>query len=217
MIQLLLFIISTIISFFILYYLSKHDFVLLRKNISTPEIFDQAFISIFLGFLVGRIFYLLDTFKFDLLNPIIFFHLLRFPGFVFYGFFLGIGLMLFILFRNKNALLRIYDIFSLSLFPFYSFSLLIRKYPSFIYVFPFVFFAASVLVFYFLIKSHNKYAFKDGGVTLLFLILISLDIFTYSFFGIRHVLFILSFSQIMGLFTAVFSIILFLIRQKRVT
>src|SRR3989344_825223 len=109
------------ICFFALFLFSKQDFVLLRQNISLSEIFDAAIIVFLLALLAGRIFYILDTFNFQLLHLVKFFYLTKFPGISTLGFFFGAAGGVLLLFRNKKGLRRIYDIFSISFFPLFGF------------------------------------------------------------------------------------------------
>ena len=80
MIFILVSILVTFICFFLLFLFSKQDFVLLRQNISLSEMFDAAIVIFLFAILTGRIFYVLDSFNFELLHALRFFYITRFPG-----------------------------------------------------------------------------------------------------------------------------------------
>lgn len=174
MIEIVIFLIFGIISLFILYTLSKHDFVLLRQNISTAQVFDIGFVSCIFSFALSRFLYIMNSFDFSLLSPIPFLHILRFPGISPLGFFLSILLFLAIILRGKKGLFRIYDIFFVALFPLYFLTFILRDYPFKILI-SLALAAVFICLFYFFIKSYKNYILSDGSITLLVLMLISFD------------------------------------------
>lgn len=205
------------ISFFSLYVLSKHDFVLIRKNVSVNQVFDLSFLSIMVAFLVGRLFFIINDERRDLFNPIQFFHILRYPGVSVFGFFVGGAVSIWFLFRKTKALHRVYDIFTISFFPLFLFHLAIRTYPAFpIFISVFIL-IVGFLFWLFIIRSHQKYTLKDGTISYLVTALISLDAFCYSFLIPRKVV-VLNFSilQVIALILIVVVVFMIWANQKRI-
>lgn len=206
-----------IISFFSLYILSRHDFVLIRKNVSVNQVFDLSFLSIIVAFFIGRIFFIINDERRELFNPIAFFHVLRYPGVSVFGFFVGGAISIWFLFRKTKALHRVYDIFTISFFPLFLFHLSFRAYPVFsIFVSLFIL-IAGFLFWLFTIRSHQKYTFKDGTISYLVTLLISLDAFSYSFLTPRKiVIFNFSILQIVGITLLIFAAFMLWANQKRI-
>lgn len=173
--QFILFLLFFLVCIFTLYVLSKNDFVLLRQNISLPQIFDLAIVTFIFSFVSSRLLYIIDTWNFSLFHPIKFFHLVKFPGFSPLGFFAGGAICLFILSYRKKGLGRIYDIFAIAFLPIYSFSLITRDFPKGLFLLPTIFFIIVFLIFITFIKWHQKYNLKDGSIAIILLILLTLD------------------------------------------
>lgn len=205
-----------VVTLFILYVLSKNDFVLLRKNISLAKIFDVMIISFLFSFIPSRLFYVLDTFSFGLLKTLGFFHILKFSGLSFLGFMLGIFFVVYLFFRQKKATLRIFDIYSLTFFPLFIFSLFIIKFPGY---FLFVQIGLAILLLFlfgFLIRFHKNFTLSDGGVFLIFSFLIALINIGINFFMMRKPLFsFITFSQIVSIGIIVVACVAFLLTQKK--
>src|SRR3989344_6655980 len=155
--EVVIFLICIFISSFLLFVFSRHDFVLLRQNISLAQIFDLAIFVVVFAFLGGRIFFILNNFDVQLLHVLRFFHVLKFPGISSLGFALGGALAVVIFFGKKKAVGRILDIFSIAFFPLYIFSIVSVKYQTNLIFVPIIFTVLSILLFAFFVKSHNKY------------------------------------------------------------
>lgn len=173
--EILLFLITVIICIFVLYVLSKQDFVLLRQNISLSEVFNLAILAALFGFFFARLFFIVTSSRFDLLFPLKFFHLLKFPGFSILGFFLGSAIYLFLALRKKKGLGRIYDIFAISFMPAYIFALFFRTFNVQSFVFPILLSLLMMGILIFFIRSHYKYLLRDGSLSFIFLFILSLD------------------------------------------
>lgn len=191
-------ILSLFLFLFILYILVKHDFVLARKSLLLQEIFDSTFVA-FLAFLIsGRIFYILGEQKFNYLKIVNFFHLLKFPGVLFIGGIAGFYLVVYIIFRKKKILARIFDIYSLSLYPVFIYFLFSSSTNKTFLIFEFLIFFLSCIFLSIGIYSYKNYTLRDGSVTYLFICLTA--VFTivseftqsnriiYSFFTIPQVI-----------------------------
>src|SRR3989344_1615048 len=76
------------VSLFILYVLCKYDFLLIRKDIKMPFLFNNIFLSIGIGMIVARLIYIVDSNKIFLINPLVFFHLVNYGGLSIFGEFL---------------------------------------------------------------------------------------------------------------------------------
>lgn len=162
------------ISLFILYVLVRHDFVLARKSLLLQEIFDTTFFA-YLSFLFfGRLSYVLGEMKFNYLQSIVFFHLIRFQGVLFLGGIVGFGLVIYLFFRKKKILYRIFDIYSLSLYPIFLFALATSYHGGYFLYFNLLIFILSGIFLGLGIYSYKNYTLKDGTVTYLFICLVSI-------------------------------------------
>lgn len=175
-----LYFLAIFISLFILYAVSRHDFVLLRQSISLRSVFDNALLGVFAFLFASRIFYILYTGVFELFNPLKFFYLTAYWGILPFAGIITLTLTTFILFRKKKNKLRILDIYLISITPVIILDVLL--YPnSFIML---LIKAISILVlvgFYaWFIKIHNKFSTKDGFITMMTLITYSLVTLSFS-------------------------------------
>ncbi|HSW87989.1 MAG TPA: prolipoprotein diacylglyceryl transferase family protein [Candidatus Saccharimonadales bacterium] len=108
-------VISFFISLFSLYSWAKDDFILLRKNITLEQIFNYAFINVWVMLLSARIFYVFFNPSLRYINPLIFLIFIYFPGLSLTGGIIGSLIFLFFLSRKKNVPRgRLYDIFALA-------------------------------------------------------------------------------------------------------
>jgi hypothetical protein len=201
------------ICLFILYAVSRHDFVLIRQSISLRQIFDNAFISIFVAFVIARIFYAFYAFTFEILNPLRFFYLTKYWGVVPYAGFAAFLLSLYLLFRNKKNKRRIFDIYFLSFSPIMLLDILLK--PSFgINIFLKTVAIIVLIAFYvWFIKIHNKFTTKDGFITLLIIITYSMSSLALSF-STMGVLTKIAWFQIVLIVVTLISFLLLYLVQK---
>lgn len=213
----LIYIAALIICFFTLFVLCRHDFVLLRQNISLSQIFDALFVSLIASFLLGRALFMVNSLSSELLSIVRFLHVVKFPGIELYGIFLGTFLSLFIIFMKKKGLYRIYDIFTLSFFPLALVSLLLQKSVYSFFLFPVVILIISVILFIFFLTSHNKYILRDGSISVLFVIILSvISFFTDYSNKVNHtIIFNLSLLQLLSLIVIPISIGVFILNQRK--
>jgi hypothetical protein len=194
--EILIFVVTFIICFFILYMLSKHDFVLLRQNISLSQIFDAAAISLICAFMMSRVIFVVNNFKTDLLSILKFFHIAKYPGLSLFGFIAGGALCLYLIFMRRKGIGRIVDIFAISFFPLFATSILLEQIKGQYFFIPYVLFVVCLFVFAFFIRSHNKYILRDGSISLVFILLICIQTAFYQYFmGAKNAIF-LSFSSL---------------------
>lgn len=203
-----------LLSLFILFVLSKHDFVLLRKNISVGQIFDLAIIFVVISLFFGRLFYIGNFSQFELLTPIKFFYFFKFPGFSFLGFIVSGALVIYFYFRKTKALSRIYDIFTLSFFPILIASVVIFNYSVFAIEISLVLLVILIGLFFSFLHSHNKYFLRDGGIALLTASLFSFHTFLIQFFEKGNMLFFFSVLQWISLVIFIASFGMFLVGLK---
>lgn len=192
----LIFTIAFVLSFFILYMLSKHDFVLLRQNISLSQVFDAAAISLISAFLMSRVLFVVNNFKTELLSFLRFFHIAKYPGLSFFGFIAGGALCIYLIFMRRKGLGRIADIFSISFFPLFAASILVESIKGQFYYLPYALFFVSLLIFAFFVRSHQKYILKDGSVALIFMLLTCIQTAAYQYFLASKSAVILTFSTL---------------------
>lgn len=109
-------IICLVIFLFSLYTFAHDDFILLRRNVSTDDVFNYAFLISLVSLLFSRVFFVLFHPKPVFLNPLGFILFPYFPGLSLTGAVVGGIFFLAILFRKKNFPIgRIFDFFSLAL------------------------------------------------------------------------------------------------------
>lgn len=169
---------------YILYILSREDFVILRNDISIEKIFSSVFIAALVSLFVSRIFYVL-------FHPIEVFH--TFLGFLLFPYFPGLSLtggvvglfgFAFLYLRGKKMpkgrILDFYSVAFLSSLPigFVGWFLLLHQKLSPPIYFAFILFCILVFIFVkFVLPLSLGGKIKDGSLTLLFLISFSIFYF----------------------------------------
>lgn len=211
---LLFYILGIFLSLFILYAVSRHDFVLLRQSISLRQVYDNVFISLFVFFVLSRIAFSFYIESLQILNPLRFFYLTKYWGIVPYIGFAGMILALLLLFKKKKNKLRIIDIYLMSFSPIILLEILLQSNNGVFLVIKII--ATLVLLGFYgwFIKIHNKYTTKDGFITFLTIITYSLVNLAFSFasYGIFSQKF-LWYNAILTLSTIVSFIFLFLVQR----
>lgn len=167
------YLIAVFLCLFILYAVARHDFVLLRQSISLRHVFDNAFLTLIMFFLVSRLFYALYIQNLMVLNPLRFLYLTKYWGLLPYAGLFGIVVSILFLFRKKKNKLRIMDIYFISFSPLIILDILLRSNHGIILLIKIISFVVLVLFYGWFIKIHNKFTTKDGFIT-------SLTILTYS-------------------------------------
>lgn len=150
------------LSFFILYSIARHDFVLLRQNISLRLVFDRAFIALIVSFLLGRLLFALNTNQFSLVNILRFLYLTKYWGVSEYIMLVALIGMVFILFRKRKNILRIFDIYALSFFPLITLEILYKNLHNILLLIKLLGLLVAVILFFVLLKLHKNYSVKDG-------------------------------------------------------
>ncbi len=178
------------VSLFILFITSRHDFVLLRQNISIRFIFDKALIIVLFSLLISRSLYLIDENLYDFfLDPLSFMHIVLFYGFSFLGFFSAFALGVVFFFKDKKNLFRILDIYLLSFYPLIVFEgisyLILGKVESLIL---FIYMFIATIIFFVLVKMHTGFGIRDGVVAFCILTLSALSYLGYSIYRKQELL-----------------------------
>lgn len=180
----ILFFITLFFCLFILYLLSKNDFVLLRVNISLSEVFNIALGGILFSAFFSRLFFVLDIASWSLLSPLRFFHFIRIPGFSVFGFFLSFALWIYLRSQKPKATNKLFDIFFLAFSPLFIFSFLVPQFSGVFYFVQLGIMCMLFLLFILVFKFNKNFVFKDGSVALLIAFLISVNNFILQiFFG----------------------------------
>ncbi|MBI2442811.1 MAG: prolipoprotein diacylglyceryl transferase [Candidatus Levybacteria bacterium] len=112
-----LFLLVGMITFlFSVYELGKDDMTFIRKNVSLDGLFTTAFLTMGVGILFARVFYVLFHFNSNYLNPLMFFLIFYYPGLSFPGgLLIGAIFLLFYARRKKMPLGHTVDYFGLAL------------------------------------------------------------------------------------------------------
>ena len=170
------------------------------------------------AFITGRLLFIINNLEISLLHAVRFFHLIKFPGINPLGFFLGGVFALWFLMRNKKGILRIFDIFSISFLPLYLFSLILRSYPSQIAIFlPAIVTIFLLALFIFFLKSHLMYILRDGSISLMLLLIVSVDTLLYEYLNMDRfiILFDISSGQLLSIIFAASSIVFLFVNQRK--
>lgn len=196
-----------------LYYVSKQDFVIARKDIAIDKIFNIAFFSAVLGIFFARLFYVIFHPEPQFLSLLGFIAFPYFPGLSLIGGLTGSILSLGVISRLKKLPIgKIIDLFSVSflgVMPFGFLFFFIVKLGKTDIIFN-TLFVSSIFISLIFIKLIYRFSekgeIKDGSFTLIFLSLFSLiyflvklftDLVNFSFFSFENItLFIIIFASL---------------------
>jgi hypothetical protein len=110
-------IVCLILFLYWIFVLAKDDFILLRKNVTLEHLFNLTFITLIIGIIFARIFYVLGHLNPKYLDPLVLILFPYFPGLSLSGGIIGgISFIAFRSLKRKIPFGRIFDIFSLSFF-----------------------------------------------------------------------------------------------------
>lgn len=188
------YILTIFLCFFVLYVISRHDFVLLRQSISLRQVFDKAFIALLISFLFARVFYALYNLKPDILNPLRFLYLTKYPGVLLPAGIVGGLLAILVLYRKKKNKLRILDITMISFFPIMLLDTLLKPNDGISFIIKAISFFVLLVFYIWFVKIHNQFTTKDGFILFLSLLIYALVSLALSFandgvFKFPHVFF----------------------------
>ncbi len=167
---------SFLIFLYVLYKLSRDDYVLIRKNISQEMIFDAGFLTVLIGFLAPRILY------FILVVP----DSIKTINFMLSSYLIAASTFLYFMSRYKKfPTYRIYDFFTLSFLIALPFGLFVSAFflenvlQFLVFASSFIYLVLSFLFMLFLYPRLMRNDLKEGSITIFFFILFSL--ITYAF------------------------------------
>ncbi len=209
---------AVFISLFILYAVARHDFVLLRQSISLRQVFDCAFLTLFVFFFVARVFYAFYISNLMLLNPLRFLYLTKYWGILPYAGLGGALVALFFFFRKKKNKLRILDIYFISFSPIILLDVALHGNHGVTLLIKIVSLLVLLSFYGWFIKIHNKFTTKDGFIT--FLTIITYTLVSLAFSLALHGVFSLNFLWFNGLLigvAVVSSVLLFLVQKDTFT
>lgn len=165
-----------ILFLFFLYRLGREDFVLIRKNIALEQLFDLTFITTIIAVLAGRLAYAILHLDKSFLNPLKFFVIPYFPGFVLPGAIAGAFLFLWLLYKKKKTpsgrLIDFYAISLLSIMPFLTLAeqFLFPRGVAISELILSLIYAVIFFIFMFILMPRlSRGEIKDGSVGLTFL------------------------------------------------
>jgi hypothetical protein len=205
---------------YVLYYISKDDFIIVRKDVSLESIFSTAFLVGFFSLISSRLFFAFFSQNQEYLNPIVFLAFPYFPGLSLTGSLIGGSLFLYFYTKYKKMPAgKIFDLFTMSfiyVLPLgflINFIILFGKTTLFFnilfFISIFIFFLFAKIIFPFSTKGE----IKDGSLGLIFLSLFAFFYFTIKLFlDIKDFSFI-DFENIMLLFL-IFTPLIILINQE---
>lgn len=171
-----------VIFLYIVYVLSRDDFVILRSNTSVEKIFNVAYLSVFFSLLSARLFYVLSNPKPIFATPLGFLLFPYFPGLSLISGLLGGYLISIIILKFwKLPIGRITDFFSmgfLTAFPvgfLFSFFSSINQKLSLPFYFSIILYLLLLFVFVkFVLSMSTGGKIKDGSLSFLFMLSFSL-------------------------------------------
>lgn len=209
-----LFFVGLLLSLFTLFALSKNDFVLLRRGVTVPNIFDTTFIGIFVGLILARVLYILDTFLFSYFNPIQFVHIFLYPGFSLFGFYIGFFSVVLYFYLQKKAFARAIDLYTISFFFIFVAYLVYGILAFGNDVFRIFHLVLSLLFFVLIVHFYRHFTLKDGSTGILVLMFVS-GSYAVSMLEMSRALVLpfLSITQILSLIVFVGSLIFFVLHQ----
>lgn len=202
------------ICLFILFAISRHDFVLIRQNISLRQIFDNAFIIIVTSFMSARLGFILYSQKFELLSPLKYFYLTKYWGVLYFFGFISMTLVIYFLFRKKKNILRIYDIYFISFSPIILFDIILQNNGSVNLILKVISVSVLSLFYLWFIKINNKFTLKDGFITSIILITYSLVSLAFSFSNKGFLNFNFLWYQVILFLAVIFSAVLLFLVQR---
>jgi hypothetical protein len=189
MISLLIILICFFIFLFFLYYLSKDDFVIIRKDLALDRIFSMAILACIVGLICARLCFAIFSLRPEFINPLVFMAIPYHPGLSLIG---GItGGSIFIYFyavTKKIPVGRLFDIFIMSFIGVLPIGLMLNifalqgKEPVIQNI---IFVASIILLFVFsklIFPFSSKGEIKDGSLGLFFILIISFIYFTGNLF-----------------------------------
>lgn len=181
--MIILFLLFIFLSSFVLFVASRHDFVLLRQNISIRHVFDKAGLILLFALPVSRAVHLINERMYDFfIDPLRFLHVILYFGFSIFGLFIALSVGVILFFRKKKNFLRILDIYLLSFYPLFLFEaifLLVSK--AFDLRITVSYMILTIFLFFIFIKMHSGFKIKDGVVSFCILIFSSIVFLTSSF------------------------------------
>lgn len=208
------FLVAVFVSFFILYSVARHDFVLLRQNISLKLVFDNAFLALFVGFFLGRFFFAISTNHLEILNPLKFLYLSKFWGVSLYVAAIGIIGVIYFLFRKRKNIMRIFDIYALAFYPLLVLDIALTKVGSQIFQVKISLIILTLALLLWLFKLHKNYSAKDGFLSAAVFSIFSIITFALSIFDNGIFKFPFLITQIISFAVFLISIILMFLIQR---
>ena len=212
--MILLYILFIFLSLFILYAVSRHDFVLLRQSISLRTVYDNVFISLFVFFFFSRVGFAFYKQSLEILNPLKFFYLTKYWGLTPYIGFVGIILAVLFLFRKKKNKLRILDIYFISFSPIILLDVLSRGNGNILILIKTISLIVLIGFYGWFIKIHNKFTTKDGFITTMTILTYTLVSLALSFaaFGIFSQKYL--WFNVFLVASAIFSLVMLILVQR---
>src|SRR5579872_5287448 len=197
MITLLSIIICLFVFLFTLYLLAREDFILFRKNVSIEEVYNIAFILLIVTFVSSRLFYVIFHFKKIYLNPLVFFHILHYPGLSLIGGVVGAIIFCLLFYRSKKIpLSRLADVFMLAFLfalPFTLLPTIITRNIQTLVIVDYALFVIYAGLAGVMLKLFLKWKTYEGKIALSVLLLFSLSSYiNHVFYDKSRLLFIFS-------------------------
>jgi hypothetical protein len=208
--SLLIILISFFVFLFILYYLSKDDFVIIRKDLALDRIFSMAILMSVFSLIFSRFCFAIFNFKTEFINPLVFFAIPYHPGFSLIGAVVGGALFVYFysFFKNIPIVGRLFDLFTMAfigVFPigFLFYIFLMQGKETMLQ--NIIFIASVIILFVFtkiLFPFSSKGEIKDGSLGLIFILILSFVYFTgglfldaknFSFLGLENVFVLITF------------------------
>ncbi len=202
--MLIVLLLSFFVFLYILYYISRDDFVIVRKDIAMEKLFSLAFLTALVALFFSRLFFVLGSQDPKLLSPLGFFALPYFPGLSLIGGLAAAEVFIFFYARYKKMPTgKILDLFVLSFMGVMPLGFIGNLLISFgkVSLFSNIIFILSIIVLLLFAKLiypfSSKGEIRDGTLGLIysavfsflyFLTKLFLDIAHFSFLNVENIL-----------------------------
>ena len=193
---------------YVLYYHTKDDFIIARKDIAIDKIFNLAFLTGIVSLFFARLFYVIFNPSIEFLNLLIFFAFPYVPGLSLFGAIIG-GLLFFYIYAGyrKMPVGKIIDLFTISFITvlpigyLINFLILFGKTDLFYNLIATSSFIIFILFIKIIYPFSEKGEVEDGSISLMyisvfsfvyFIIKLFLNIKTFSFLDFESIIILLS-------------------------
>lgn len=209
MIDLLIIVFCFFIFLFFLYYLSRDDFVIVRKDLAVERIFSLAILTGIVSLIFSRLCFAIFSLNLQFFNPLVFFAIPYNPGLSLLGGVVGGSVFVYFYAAYKKMPVgRLVDLFTMAFIGVLPIGLMFNIFLKFgkePMIQNIVFVASVIILFVFtklIFPFSSKGEIKDGSLGLIFILILSfiyfvaslfLDIKNFSFMTLENIFILITF------------------------